>query len=306
MEKDFHYYLTYAMAKLTQCDQPETIAYACQFVDDNNEGQFSIGGSDAFFPEKLRAGGGYYYPVMTQSLSPKSLDPYVQRYVYVPFHFLPGDNIVEIEKKKNLLCTTPNSANAKIVLDKAIKSGDPYQIGIALHTFADTWSHQNFTGLREEWNAVYPWYDVFKSLVPNIGHAEAGHSPDVISEKWTDHRFKGAAKEIDNKQRAFDAIEAIYRALQKATGKGTPWIDLMADFMKIIDIADYDGRIQAMSDFIGGAPLYSKDNWINRALTRDEVGQVVMMPDFEKTDWYRFHQAAKVHFAVVMDLIRGI
>lgn len=55
MEKDFHYYLTYAAAKITGLPQPNVIAYACQFVDDNNEGQFSIDGENAFFPEKLNA-----------------------------------------------------------------------------------------------------------------------------------------------------------------------------------------------------------------------------------------------------------
>lgn len=155
MEKDFHYFLTYAMAKLTECNQPDIIAYACQFVDDNNEGQFSIDGEEVFFPEKLKAGGGYYYPVMTQSLSPKSLDSYVQKYVYIPFHFLPGDNNVSIQGKTNPLSTTPNSGNGNKLLPGALHSDNPYLIGIALHIFADTWSHQNFTGMQEEWNAVY-------------------------------------------------------------------------------------------------------------------------------------------------------
>ncbi|MDA8078625.1 MAG: hypothetical protein M0Z79_06760 [Nitrospiraceae bacterium] len=306
MEKDFHYHFTYAAAKLTCLPNPEIVAYSCQFVDDNNEGQFAIGGGDTLFPERLKTGGGYYYPVMTQSLSPKSLDPYVQKYVYLPFHFLPGDNTVEIEKKKNPLCTTPNSGNAKNILEKALNSGNPYQAGIALHTFADTWSHQNFTGLREEWNAIYPWYDVFKSLVPNIGHAEAGHSPDVISERWTDYRFKGVTKEIDNRQRAFDAIEAVYLTLRKATGKGALWNDVKTDFEKIIGTPDYDKRIEATSKLAGGTPEYSKDAWIGAALEKEEDGEVVMKQGFDKTPWYHFHQAAKVHLATVMELIKGI
>lgn len=305
MEKDFHYFITYAAAKLSGLKKPETIAYSCQFVDDNNEGQFSIAGSETSFPEKIKVDGGYYYPVMTQSLSPKSLDPYVQRYVYLPFHFLPGDNTVEINCKRNPLSTTPNSEKAKKVLASALKSENPFQIGIALHTFADTWSHQNFTGLREEWNAVYPWYDVFKSLVPNIGHAEAGHSPDVISEKWTDHRFKGAEREIDNKQRAFDAIQTIYLTLQQATGKGTPWNDVKSDFQKIVDAPDYDERIRITSSLVGGMPNYSKDTWIDAALDKKE-NETVMKPEFQKTDWHNFHQAAKVHLAWVMDQIKGL
>ena len=90
MEKDFHYYLIYAIAKTTGFEKAEVIATASQFVDDNNEGQFYIDDQPADFPEKIPADGGHYYPIMTQSLSPKSLNPYVQKYVYVPFHFEVG------------------------------------------------------------------------------------------------------------------------------------------------------------------------------------------------------------------------
>jgi len=305
MEKDFHYYLTYAIVKLIGLPQSEIIAYACQFVDDNNEGQFSIGGEDTFFPEKLSVSGGYYYPVMTQSLSPKSLDPYVQKYVYVPFHFLPGDNTVTIDGKTNPLCTTPNSTRAKAILSNALESNNPYLTGIAIHTFADTWSHQNFTGLQEEWNAVYPWYNVFKSLVPNIGHAEAGHSPDVISEPWIDYRLN-KKHPVDNKQRAFDAVEAIYIKIQEASRTGTPWRDVKEVFRNIINANEYDERIGEIDALLGSnIPNYDKNKWIAAAIDKSG-GSVVISPDFLNSDWYHFHQAAKIHLASVMDLVKEI
>jgi len=308
MEKDFHYYLTYALTKITSLNNPEVVAYSSQFVDDNNEGQFSIDGEETSFPERLRANGGYYYPIMTQSLSPKSLDPYVQKYVYVPFHFLPGDNNAVIKGVRNPLSTTPDSANAKSIISKALDSDNPYLIGIALHTFADTWSHQNFSGLREEWNAVYPWYNVFKSIVPDIGHAEAGHSPDVISEPWVDYRL--GKNVIDNKERAFYAVREIYGNLQTKTRKGLPWSDVKTILQGIINSDGYDERIKATSAFLknsgfGSIPDYSKDDWLDAAL--DKNGKdVVMKPDFTTTHWYNFHQAAKIHFANVMDLIKRI
>jgi len=308
MEKDFHYYLTYALVKIAGFSRPDLIAYASQFVDDNNEGRFSVDGEEMFFPEKLKAGGGYYYPIMTQSQSPKSLDPYVQKYVYVPFHFLPGDGTVEINGKKNPLSATPNSPNAREVLSRALQSNNPYQIGIAVHTLADTWSHQNFSGMREDWNAVFPWYDVFKSLVPNIGHAEVGHLPDIISESWTDYRFGG--KKIDNQKRALEAAEAIYAPLQKISKKGPLWADVEAEVSTLIDAKDYDGRIAAISAYLiknghGPIPNYSKDQWIEAAI--DKSGdELVMTANFTQTDWYFFHQAAKAHFAIVMDRVKEL
>ncbi len=307
MEKDFHYYLIYSIAKITGYDDADIIAYASQFVDDNNEGQFSIDEQKVCFPERVRAHGGYYYPIMTQSLSPKSLNQYIQKYVYVPFHFLPGDNNVVINGKKNKLNTTPNSRNARALLKNALKSNNPYQIGIALHTFADTWSHQNFTGLQEDWNSIYPWYNIFKSIAPNIGHAEAGHSPDVISDIWTDHRL---GKKVNNQDRAFKATREIYKLLRNNSKKGPLWKDVNKSYRRIIKAESYDERIKEISDFLidsnlGAIPSYSKDKWIDDALDRRDT-EVVMKSDFERTHWYKFHQAAKIHFAYVLNLIKEI
>ncbi len=307
MEKDFHYNLVYSLVKMTGYNKADIIAYASQFVDDNNEGFFSIDGQKATFPEKIRANGGYYYPIMTQSLSPRSLDPYVQKYVYTPFHFLPGDNNIEINGEKNSLNTTPNSNNAKALLGAALKSNNPYRMGIALHTFADTWSHQNFTGLHQDWNSVYPWYKVFKSVAPNIGHAEAGHAPDVISDTWTDHRL---GKKINNQERAFEATGEIYKALRNNSRSGPKWSDVKKSYRTIIKASDYNERKTAINDLLidnnmGSVPKYSEHEWIDRALDK-KVAEIVMSPDFADTHWHHFHQAAKNQFAHVLDLIKEL
>jgi len=307
MEKDFHYFIIYSVAKLTGYDKTRTIAYSSQFVDDNNEGQFSIDGGRSSFPEKIPANGGSYYPIMTQSLSPLSLDIYIQRYVYIPFHFLPGDNNVKIKGKENPLSTTPNSQNARALLKAALDSNDPYRIGIALHTFTDTWSHQNFTGLCEDWNALYPWYNVFKSIVPNIGHAEAGHLPDVISEDWVDYRIN---KKINNRKRAFEAVAEIYKIMRERSGKGPDWKDVADEYEQIIEAASYDERIEEIAKMLqnrglGAIPNYSKNDWIDAALCKTDI-VITMSAEFLSTDWYRFHQRAKAHFAVVMNLMREL
>ncbi len=307
MEKDFHYHLIYSIAKMTRYAKADIIAYASQFVDDNNEGWFEIDEKKIGFPEKIRMNGGNYYPIMTQSLSPKSFDSYVQKYVYTPFHFLPGDNNIEINKKKNPLNTTPNSVNAKTIVKEAVKSGNPYRIGIALHTYADTWSHQNFTGLHESWNSVYPWYNIFKSVAPNIGHAEVGHAPDVISDSWTDHRLK---KKIRNRDRAFVAVREIYKAMRSGSQKGPLWSEVKNGFKIIINASDYDDRKKKINSFLkknskGTVPKYKVNKWIDDAL--DKSGkEITLKSNFTSTNWYRFHQAAKIQFARVLDLIKEL
>ena len=310
MEKDFHYNLINCIAKMTELDYPDKVAYASQFVDDNNEGSFSIDGRETLFPIKIKATNGNYYPIMTQSLSPKSLDNYIQKYVYVPFHFMPGDNQIEIKGEKNPFNTTPNSHNAKTVLQKALTSKDkywPYRLGIALHTYADTWSHQNFSGLQESWNSVYPWYNIFKSIAPNIGHAEAGHSPDVISETWTDHRL---GRNISNQKRAFEATSEIYKALRRHTGKGPKWSDIKSDFKALINAVDYDERRAKINELLRDnhkkpVPDYDEDAWIDAALERKD-NEIVMNHNFDKTDWFNFQEAAKNQFSLTLNLISGI
>jgi hypothetical protein len=307
MEKDFHYYLIYCIAAVTQHRDAQIMAFASQFVDDNNERQFFIDGKDCPFPAKIPANGGYYYPIMTQSLSPRSLDMYIHKYVYVPFHFLPGDDTVEIKGKRNKMNVTPNSENARALLNAALKSGNPYRIGVTLHTFTDTWSHQNFTGLWEDWNSVYPWYRLDKSYVPNIGHAEAGHSPDVISEIWTDYRLN---KKIVNVERAYDAVRTIFRDLRKHSGTGPKWGDVRLTYQNILNVPDYDDRIRAMVDFTkseAGVDIakYDRDVWIEEALDVKD-GETVMAPDFEHSHWHKFHQAAKDHFSHALTIITGL
>jgi hypothetical protein len=237
----------------------------------------------------------------------------VQKYVYVPFHFLPGNSTAKINGKTNSLSTKPNSKNAKILLENALKSDNPYLIGIALHTYADTWSHQNFTGLQEEWNSIYPWYNVFKSIVPNIGHSEVLHSPDIISEKWTDNR---SGIRIDNRKRAFEAMAEIYKALRKKSGKGPIWTDVKKCFRQIIYAAGYDDRKTKINELmlkqkLEPVPRYDKNVWIDAALDRKydknrRRDKILMKSDFETTHWCHFQQAAKVHFATAMDLIKEL
>jgi hypothetical protein len=299
MEKDFHYYLIYAIAVLTGTADADIVAYASQFTDDNNEGHFSIDGKSASFPEHIRTGKAWYRPVMTQSLSTLSLERAVQKNVYVPFHFVPGDCTVTIRGKTNPRAVTPDSSLSRFVLTAALASNDPYRLGIALHTYADTWSHQNFSGIREDWNAVYPWYNVFKSLAPNIGHAEAGQAPDVISETWTDFRLK---QTICNRERAMQAAKKIYQALRQKTQHGPVWTAVKNDFQQIMDCADYDRRVGLIISLAreNGAivPAYNKSLWIDQALDR-RAARIVTRPDFTDMHWYKFNEAARKQREIV-------
>jgi hypothetical protein len=306
MEKDFHFYITYALAETSGFTPEEafTIAYSSQYIDDNNERQYPDKDGNPTFPSAIRVNGGFFRPIMTQSMSVKSLVYEIQKYIYVPFHFIPGDSNQPIEGKINKYSATPNSSNAQKLLKSALQSGDLYRIGIAVHTYADTWTHQNFTGYEENWNSVFVWYSPYRAIVPNIGHADVGHAADEISVEWKDHRLEKPQRRINNRQRVLEACKHVYQALRSAKKGAVYWTEVKKDFKRIIDVEDYDDRLYEVRSFVNKPDLeYEKDKWVDAAV--DKSGEELKAnPDFENSHWYNFQQAAKANLALVVDMLK--
>ncbi len=307
MEKDFHFYVTYALANKAGFSHKDSsvIAYASQYVDDNNESQYPRKHGPPQFPFGIKVKDGFFRPIMTQSMSVKSLVYEIQKFVYVPFHFLPGDDNQPIEGEHNRYSTTPDSINGRNLLRKALATENPYRIGIALHTYSDTWSHQNFTGYEEDWNSVFSWRNPFRALAPNIGHADVGHLPDEISAVWNDYRFDKPYRRRKNREIALRACKRIFQELRKARKGDTYWTHVEKDFRKIINSEDYDARITSVREYLNQPDLYyRKDLWIEEAI-EDREGEVLEAGrEFETTHWYKFQLAAKTHLAVVMDMLK--
>ena len=324
MQRDFHYDVIFALAKEAgyRHSDANTIAYASQYVDDNtdreytvtdDEGKFYVG-----FPEKIGKSGDLYFPIITQAVDIAAFKVGIQRYVYAPFHFIPGDNTVEIKGKKNPLCTTRGCKNAEDLLKTALKSKDLHKIGVALHVYADTWSHERFSAFHEDWNRVYKTSS-FKSLRPNIGHAEVLHKPDEISVNWVDERF--AKQKIDNRERALLAAEQIFEFLKKGSAK---WKDVQSTFEEIMDVENLGNRIHLIRKMYPQIEDYDEDKWINKALQfkrdpsempgRDKSEDLQSTrPRFVEisvrdpnTHWFRFQEAAKRHLAAVLSSVSVI
>lgn len=98
--------------------------------------------------------------------------------------------------------------------------------------------------------------------------------------------------------------------MRRNSGSGPYWTEIKSDFKQIINAKDYDDRNKKIEDLVtesrlGVVPKYSKHDWIDAALDREEE-QIVMREGFEETDWYRFHQAAKIQFALVLELTKEL
>ena len=343
MKDDFHYYLIYALAEKAGWDndlgneetEAAIIAYASQYVDDNTESQaigvkeedlpavdFDIMENDQIisneiqryqgFPWKVRIGnnGDFFRPIMTQTVSLKSLVPMFQKYVIVPFHFLPGDKekIPEIRGRKNPYSTTPNSTNAIKILKDAFDSSDIYRIAVALHTFVDTWSHQNFTGYEDDWNKVQK---DLRSLLPDVGHAEVMTKPDTISETWTDSRLSMEKQKINNAERALEAVKESFQWLAKYRNTRMTWEDVRADFEPLIAAKNAKKRIQMVKDMYPSKKFAYKEKerktWIKEAVKRDKKeGEFFATHDFFNSHWYKFQLAAKKQLSTVVNMLADI
>lgn len=154
MQKDMHYYGTYAIARMAGLKPKDAhiIAYSAQFVDNST-----------MTDSQMHEDGGLLYGVATAHHAPKAVYDSVlhgnkgQRRMWVPFHFYPGNKGDNLSKR--LVCQK-NSPLVNEMFDNHInrtKENLPYilhLIGIASHVYVDTFSHYGFSGLSSRNNKV--------------------------------------------------------------------------------------------------------------------------------------------------------
>jgi hypothetical protein len=149
MQMDFHFYAIYALARATGFipGNAHIIAYASQHTD------------DAKYKDALEfENGGRFQQVLTahKLFDPGAINKETCYSIWVPFHFLPGN--VGVDFYERMLARSGSTIVQRLVDDLVASNSKPYilhRFGILLHTYADTWSHQNFLGLiREDLNDV--------------------------------------------------------------------------------------------------------------------------------------------------------
>jgi hypothetical protein len=149
MQTDMHYYGTYALAKTAGLKPAVcgTIATASQFVDDNA----------ARIHIEFQDGGRIDAQATAHHVSDiiANRDPEDQRQVWVPFHFLPGNEGDSFSER--LLCRENSEIAQAMVrhhLNYPKQEVGVYLIGIAAHVYADTFSHFGFSGAGSRRNKV--------------------------------------------------------------------------------------------------------------------------------------------------------
>jgi hypothetical protein len=148
MQIDMHYYGTYAMARAAgvEPESAKIIATSAQYVDD------AVDSSTYNCKDGSR--------IVTQATGHHSADiqnllSIDQRNVWVPFHFLPGN---EGDSFQERLSCGKDSAIAKEVIERNLMlANKPFGrelVGITAHVYADTFSHYGFSGISSPLNRV--------------------------------------------------------------------------------------------------------------------------------------------------------
>lgn len=323
MNIEFHYYILNLLCRYSGFNEGDAriISYASQFVDYNLV-TYSI---DA--PDRT------YHTIPTQNYGFWS--PETPRRVYIPFHFVPGEldypGAERLDGGRNRLNTTPDSPAAKKILIAALRSRDLYRVGIALHTYADTWAHQNFSGIREPWNTCDPG-----SIIPPIGHAQVLKTPDLLTSRWEDPRLAPPYRRVDNRERAFAAARKIYKYLSTYNRRTFDDVDIVIDSIqaklgrpgseppmeeRILDlmieenIEKFD-RTEWVREAIPSAEIaddseaargYDKILWLkDEVLYRSKLVKkktVPARPGFYSSHFYRFNEAAKAQLETAYDTL---
>ena len=265
MQKDFHYYCVAVLAKAAGFNKKDAliIGYASQYVDDATESELirlEVPGLIKFDPVRTAYAG----LDLAGSLSWSA-----QKRVFIPFHFIPPRPFSPKESNTFSFVTQPAASEqnepksfAELLLEEAVGESRRKRwrrlcrIGVALHTYADTWAHQHFSGRhnREENDVenihVYDRdtgkYEHLKlenlilDALPRIGHAEAGYFPDLAFQKWKyDSRQSPPAVERDNVELFLQAAQAIYNALlpMKKTrpDEPIPWKKIERDIRQLFE-----------------------------------------------------------------------
>jgi len=285
MNREFHYYVICYLARkagFSSADS-ETVAISSQMVDDAKL-PWRIGGVPT---QGLRTSGRAAASAILTEVTQNYLfwDQNIASSVYLPFHFVPGDPqssaAKRSDKKTHELAVSRDSENARILLIEALRRGDLYRIGIALHSYADTWAHQNFTGTMDDFNAFRsdtsaPPMKFATSVLPAVGHLQAGRIPDLPQALWEDPRLEPPYRSVNNSTRFLEAARMIYRFLctsrRASFDDETFVIGPLEELWKSRQAAQND-ELAISSDYViyFDVPSYDPDKWF-RDMKAQEFG----------------------------------
>ncbi|MCU0565223.1 MAG: hypothetical protein MUF49_01335 [Oculatellaceae cyanobacterium Prado106] len=231
MQIDFHHGVTYVLARLAgfEHEAASIIAYSAQYVDDAINGGLIRFSNGALFSRMSSA---------HRMLDYRNFKELSNHHVWIPFHFLPGNNGLPAGQEAGgafidrLICR-PNSYVAQDMVKECIREQHrPYalhRLGITMHVYADTWSHQGFAGINHPINVATRLVDAqgnpdrklmsrmagyFISEALPLGHGAVLSNPDRPFLRWGYTNGRGEQIWRDNPKDFLEAADHLYQALR--------------------------------------------------------------------------------------------
>lgn len=331
MNIEFHYYITFILCRKAGFDPDESykIAYSSQYTDDNDSHKFV----------NFKGGGGFISKISQTMDVSKPDDKHKSIYPY--FHFIPGGvdakeacrfkkELKEICKNNSnfkcgdpsCLLTVPNSKNAEDIFNEALNTEDDklllFRLGIAIHAYADTWSHQNFVGYENKLNSANT-----NLIELKLCHANFKHDPDEINHKWRDERLDIDHK-IDNNERFLQAAKEIFLRLYMFKNPTASAIQAVEKYKEIElekklksaivqpvfkSLFRKNTRLNAYRDICPELKLkkynYKKNEWFKNAVKQEKglwglpeinvFDKYSEAENFRDSNWYKFQKAVEKH-----------
>jgi hypothetical protein len=336
---DFHYCTIRVLAEKAGFapEDAQIIAFASQHVD------------DAVDHEKMNVDG--HLDILSHRFAENTFDPIctahkglqhlqgfkveVQHKIYVPFHFLPDfEGLAGFLVNKNCKLSRKLVVNA---MTELCKNTGEYRIlnlirlGIALHTFSDSWAHQNFSGTHDskyndiksieifkngKWESIPALLKFEYDALPDIGHAEVGRFPDISHLKW---RFTKESETVvyerDNTQLYLEAAENIVELFQGFNDLNE-WEDVKQKLQECFSF-ETENLVEKFKKFQRTFPeigfYYDELQWRNEALQLVERSKLKEMIDKKPAfviasdkKWFYFHLAAHDQRNLVLGLIQNM
>ncbi len=250
MDINFHYAAIKAIAHHAGFDpaESELVAYASQFVDDANEYKALNLDKDPGV-DGIRFDGVEFDPICTAhkdlDYANAVFDRRARLVVYACFHFIPSFSDSTPAKGRQVGKDGDFGRNLVVEALDTLKGGekkkrvrDLIRLGIALHSYADTWAHQGFSGfwdhenndisnlkIRTEqgkWESVNLVSSFVSYAAPDIGHGEAGSLPDRTDVSWQCEPYK-TTKHRSNTVQFLAAARKILQLLSGYAQGAQPW-----------------------------------------------------------------------------------
>ena len=259
MNINFHYFVikTLAFAAGFSEEDAQTIAYYSQQVDDFTKSSPMQVRQEppAYFMEKgyareLEDGLWELQPHPTGIDVLQSLEKHYRHTTLATFHFVPARSLTELEAapdftRADYRCVRADDENAaliNLIMDEAVEAVRQHkceqslmQLGMAIHSYADTYAHCGYSGLegwensafiKEAYNQMTGEEEVPSGerlaywMLPHIGHGNSGHVPDVCTYQIDvamrkDEKDSALTQHIvrDNLQEFLNCAKAIWEIL---------------------------------------------------------------------------------------------